>query len=234
VLVDSDYEGVVGLLTKVIAGRFGSGLGTFFFGFLTSRFPLSLFPMPYSMPQFLKFATAARVHQSEWTSRARLPPREIEKRRRKLRYLDRTPQAGLERGGLPPISESANFSFDGGKISPRWEGLMKLTYVLKFVDNMDRAVKFHRDVLALPLKFESPEWSEFSTGETTLALHRSSAKNAAGSVELGFTVPDLHKFHADMTAKGVQFTMPPTKQDFGGELAQFVDSEGGRNSVGQG
>jgi len=27
--------------------------------------------------------------------------------------------------------------------------------------------------------------------------------------------------------------MPPTKQDFGGELAQFVDSEGGRNSVGK-
>ena len=36
-----------------------------------------------------------------------------------------------------------------------------------------------------------------------------------------------------MKAKGVQFTMPPTKQDFGSELAQFVDSEGGRNSVGK-
>ena len=111
---------------------------------------------------------------------------------------------------------------------------MKLSYVLKFVDDMGRAVKSHRDVLGLPLKFESPEWSEFSTGETTLALHRASAKNVAGSVELGFTVPDLHKFHADLSAKGVQFTMPPTKQDFGSELAQFVDSEGGRNSVGQG
>jgi hypothetical protein len=48
----SGYEGSVGLLTKVMAGRFGSGLGTFFFGFLTSRLPLSLFPMPHSMPQF--------------------------------------------------------------------------------------------------------------------------------------------------------------------------------------
>jgi hypothetical protein len=35
-----------------------------------------------------------------------------------------------------------------------------------------------------------------------------------------------------MTGKGVQFTMPPKKQDFGGELAQFVDSEGGHVSVG--
>jgi hypothetical protein len=56
------YEGVGGLLTKVMAGRFGSGLGTFFFGFLTSRLPLSLFPMPHSMPQFLNFATAAGVY----------------------------------------------------------------------------------------------------------------------------------------------------------------------------
>jgi lactoylglutathione lyase len=110
---------------------------------------------------------------------------------------------------------------------------MKLNYVIKFVDDMNRAVKFHRDVLGLPLKFESPEWSEFVTGDTTLALHKASAKNAAGSVELGFTVPDLHKFYADMKAKGVQFSMPPTKQDFGSELAQFVDSEGGRNSVGK-
>jgi len=72
---------------------------------------------------------------------------------------------------------------------------MKLNYVIKFVADMDRAVKFHRDVLGLPLKFESPGWSEFVTGETTLALHPASAKNPAGAVELGFTVADIQKFH---------------------------------------
>ncbi len=51
---------------------------------------------------------------------------------------------------------------------------MKLSYVIKFVGDMDRAVKFYRDVLGLPLKFESPGWSEFATGETTLALHPAS------------------------------------------------------------
>ena len=50
-LGERDYEGSVGLLTKVIAGRFGSGLGTFFFGFFTSRLRASLFPMPHRMPQ---------------------------------------------------------------------------------------------------------------------------------------------------------------------------------------
>lgn len=109
---------------------------------------------------------------------------------------------------------------------------MKLSYVIKFVADMDRAVKFYRDVLGLQLTFESPGWSEFVTGETRLALHPASAKNAAGAVELGFTVPDIQKFHQDMVAMGVQFTMPPTKQDFGGLLAQFMDSEGGHCSVG--
>lgn len=108
---------------------------------------------------------------------------------------------------------------------------MKLNYVIKFVGDMDRAVKFYRDTLGLPLKFQSPEWSEFITGETTLALHIASEKNPSGKVELGFATPDLQKFYEEMQAKGVQFSMPPTKQDFGGTLAQFVDSEGGHCSV---
>jgi len=111
---------------------------------------------------------------------------------------------------------------------------MKLGYVIKFVGDMDRAVKFYRDTLGLPLKFESPGWSEFVTGETTLGLHPSSEKNPPGTVELGFTTPDLEKFYEEMRVKGVQFSMPPTKQDFGASLAQFIDSEGGKCSVGEG
>jgi predicted enzyme related to lactoylglutathione lyase len=109
----------------------------------------------------------------------------------------------------------------------------KLRYVIKFVADMDRAVKFHRDVLGLPLNFQWPGWSSFVTGETMLALHPASAKSPAGSVEIGFTVKDLQKFYQDMTAQGVRFTMPPTQQDSGRMLAQFVDSEGGRCSVGE-
>jgi predicted enzyme related to lactoylglutathione lyase len=71
------------------------------------------------------------------------------------------------------------------------------------------------------------------TGETTLGLHPASQKNPAGSVQLSFNVPDLEKFHQEMTAMVVQFSMPPTKQDFAGVLAQFVDSEGGCCSVAQ-
>jgi len=108
---------------------------------------------------------------------------------------------------------------------------MKLNYVIEFVGDMDLAVRFYRDVLGLPLKFQSPGWSEFATGETSLALHPASEKNPAGTIELGFNVANLEKFHQQMSARGIQFSMPPTKQDFGGILAQFVVSEGRRCSV---
>jgi predicted enzyme related to lactoylglutathione lyase len=107
----------------------------------------------------------------------------------------------------------------------------KLTHVIEFVADMDRAVRFYRDTIGLALKFQSPGWSEFATGETTLALHPASEHNPAGKIELGFGVPDLQKFHAEMSGRGVQFPMPPKKQDFGGMLAQFVDSEGAHVSV---
>jgi len=107
----------------------------------------------------------------------------------------------------------------------------QLSYVIEFVAEMDRAVKFYRDTLGLPLKFQSPEWSEFQTGPTTLALHPASEKKPAGTVEIGFTVADMAGFYKEMTAKGVRFPMPPAKQDYGATLAQFVDSEGARCTV---
>jgi predicted enzyme related to lactoylglutathione lyase len=108
----------------------------------------------------------------------------------------------------------------------------RLTYVIEFVADMDRAVEFYRDTVGLPLKFQSPGWSEFLTGEARLGLHPASEKNAAGKIEMGFSVADLEKFYEEMSAKGVKFPMPPKKQDFGGMLAQFEDSEGAHVSVG--
>jgi lactoylglutathione lyase len=107
----------------------------------------------------------------------------------------------------------------------------KLSHIIEFVSDMDRAVRFYHEVVGLPLKFESPGWTEFATGDITLALHPASDKNPAGKVEMGFTVPDLHAFHGELESKGVRFPMPPAKQDFGGMLAEFVDSEGARISV---
>jgi len=43
-------------------------------------------------------------------------------------------------------------------------------------------------------------FSEFVTGETTLALHPASPMNPAGAVELGFAVAGIQTFHKEMFA----------------------------------
>src|SRR5262249_41886623 len=104
------------------------------------------------------------------------------------------------------------------------------SYALHFVADMNRAVAFYRDTIGLSLKFASPEWSEFATGETTLALHPASAENPAGTTHLGFNTADIGTVHRDLLAKGVKFTRVPTPEH-GITLAEFVDSEGARCSL---
>ncbi len=108
---------------------------------------------------------------------------------------------------------------------------MQLTYAIKYVADMDRSVAFHRDVLGLPLKFQSPEWSEFATGATTLALHAASSDKPAGTVELGFGTDDVEGFYARRDEVGVAFTRPPNDMH-GMKLAVFRDPDGAETSLG--
>ena len=107
---------------------------------------------------------------------------------------------------------------------------MRLSYAIKYVTDMDQAVAFHRDTLGLALKFASPFWSEFSTGETTLALHAASPEHQAGSVQLGFSTDSLSEFYGRRDELGLDFTQPPTEMH-GVHIARFRDLDGAESSV---
>ena len=107
---------------------------------------------------------------------------------------------------------------------------MRLNYAIKFVSDMDEAVAFYRDTLGLPLRFQSPFWSEFDTGETKLALHPASVDNPAGSVQLGLGTDDLDRFHADGQANGIVFTSPPADLH-GTRIARFRDPDRAEISI---
>src|SRR5690606_22557423 len=109
----------------------------------------------------------------------------------------------------------------------------RLTYAIKYVDDMDAAVAFHVKELGLALKFQSPQWTEFSTGETTLALHEATEGKPAGSVQLGFGVEDVEAFYEARSAAGMTFTQPPTAMH-GVKIGRFLDSEGAECSIGGG
>ena len=109
---------------------------------------------------------------------------------------------------------------------------IKLSHFIKFVSNMDKSVAFHRDTLGLPLKFASPEWSEFATGETTLALHPASAKYPAGTGMAGYKTDDLKKLYAKRHELGLKFTTAPEMQH-GGLMAHFLDADGAECTIEQ-
>ncbi len=111
---------------------------------------------------------------------------------------------------------------------------MRVNYAIVFVSDMQKAVAFYRDVLGLPLRFESPEWTEFATDGATLALHAGEAAGApkddpkrtpAGRCRPGLTVPDLDAFHKRMVEKKVTCLQEP-KDVFGARIAQYLDPDG--------
>lgn len=95
---------------------------------------------------------------------------------------------------------------------------MKVNYVIVFVSNMNRSVSFYKDVLGISLKFETPEWTEFTTEGATLALHKSDGSNPdeanqqkvlAGWCRPGLKVQNLEEFHKRMTEENVTCVQEP-------------------------
>ncbi len=99
---------------------------------------------------------------------------------------------------------------------------------------MQRSVAFYRDVLGLPLKFTSPGWTEFITGTTTLALHRTGEEKLpahqgrppAGQAHIGFVVDDIQAAYEELKARDAFFSLPPQKQVTGNTLAVLHDPDG--------
>ncbi|MGH9907021.1 MAG: VOC family protein [Pyrinomonadaceae bacterium] len=112
----------------------------------------------------------------------------------------------------------------------------QIDYAMVIVSDMARSIEFYRDKLGIPLKFESPDWTEFQTGATTLALHggglpreqkAGSADKDAGTCSIGFNVADVDKAYDELKSKGITFVMPPTqRENEGNKLAVCLDPDG--------
>jgi catechol 2,3-dioxygenase-like lactoylglutathione lyase family enzyme len=116
---------------------------------------------------------------------------------------------------------------------------MRLNYAIIFVSDMSQSVKFYHDVLGLALGFESPEWTEFTGEDGTIALHVSDTPNPqtpdhtanpAGSCIPGLCVPDLDAFHQRMIKHNVTCIQEPN-ETVGVRLAQYLDPDGLEFSV---
>ncbi len=111
---------------------------------------------------------------------------------------------------------------------------MRVNYAIVFVSDMKRSVSFYRDVLEIPLRFESLEWTEFASEGATVALHANKGPNpdqskqqqtTAGRCHPGFCVPNLDDFHKRLVDKGVTCIQTP-RETFGARIAQYLDPDG--------
>ena len=117
---------------------------------------------------------------------------------------------------------------------------MRVSYAIVFVSDMRQSVSFYRDTIGLPLRFESPHWTEFATDGATLALHLAEssppmpaeAGPRAGSCRPGLSVPSLSEFHQRMIERDVRCLQEP-KDVFGSRVAQYADPDGLTISVGE-
>jgi catechol 2,3-dioxygenase-like lactoylglutathione lyase family enzyme len=103
----------------------------------------------------------------------------------------------------------------------------RLGAVILLVSDMDKSIKFYRDVLELPIKNTSSDWVEFFSSGTVLALHPSKSKSRTknSGVLVGFMVSNLETVAKKLKDKKVEFFKEPKEESFG-KHAILADPDG--------
>jgi lactoylglutathione lyase len=96
----------------------------------------------------------------------------------------------------------------------------KVGAVILLVSDIGTSTRFYRDVLNLPIKSQSKDWTEFFNRETVLALHparkaRNQSTSPQGNVLVGFMVSDLEAEVQQLQKKNVKFFKRLKDEPFG-------------------
>jgi catechol 2,3-dioxygenase-like lactoylglutathione lyase family enzyme len=121
----------------------------------------------------------------------------------------------------------------------------KVGTVILLVADMDRSVKFYKELLGLPVKTktQSPDWVEFFNRETTLSLHaikRGEVNDSAGSKDtklgtgtlVGFMVSDIDSTVQFLKENNIRFFKELRDEPFG-KHAIIEDPDGHLISIAQ-
>lgn len=94
----------------------------------------------------------------------------------------------------------------------------KVGAVILLVSEMERSVKFYRDVLNLPIKSQSDDWTEFFGSGTVIALHPAKRKTKLSTgigVLVGFMINNFDHTINGLKQKNVKFFKEPKEESFG-------------------
>ena len=99
--------------------------------------------------------------------------------------------------------------------------------------DMNRAIRFYRDVLGLDVKFESREWTELVFGDAIIALH-GGGTGSRQQTGLSIQVKDIAAACKEVEGGGGKIvTRPQARPNEPIKLAEAMDTEGNLFSLTQ-
>jgi len=94
----------------------------------------------------------------------------------------------------------------------------KISAIVLLVSNVKKSINFYKNILGLPVKRQSKDWTEFFNNGTVLALHPAKKKDklkSGSSMLIGFMVNDLDFSVKQLERKRVKFFKQPKNEPFG-------------------
>jgi len=109
--------------------------------------------------------------------------------------------------------------------------LQSVSAVRIFVDDIERARHFYRDILELNEASATPEWAVFNLDGSNIIVEKVAAEDPEHTLvgrflAVSFNVDDIDVTYRKLVAKGVSFPEPPERQQWGGMLAFPRDPDG--------
>ncbi|MGH2740406.1 MAG: VOC family protein [Actinomycetota bacterium] len=111
---------------------------------------------------------------------------------------------------------------------------LTLDHVYYWVSDMDRAVKFYRDIVGFRLiRQDGRSWAEFDSGEVRFALHGAIDGRQAepGGATAVFRVQDLDATRSSLEANGVAFEQHVGEVEGYARFATFLDPDGNQVQI---
>jgi lactoylglutathione lyase len=122
-------------------------------------------------------------------------------------------------------------------------GLDRVAYVILYVDDLDRSVRFYRDVIGVALRFADDGFAEFDTRGTRFGLFpRSRLADLLGGAavsgptggpdvprpggEVCFMVPDVDRHAERLRAAGAEVLSGPMDRSWGHRTLHLRDPDG--------
>ena len=109
--------------------------------------------------------------------------------------------------------------------------IVKSVLYMLWVEDMDRALAFYKNVMGLNVKSEHSKWSELTHGDAVIALH-GGGKGVFQKTGLNFEVKNLDEACNDVKSGGGSIVNPPMKiEEEPLARAEVVDTEGNAFSL---